>query len=117
MSYFFDGLLICIRAVWAHCWEPSQLAVWRALDGYVVSCLVAFVGCVVAMSWEERGSGQLGGWGKIYTGVFGTQALLGEMVIGISCLMLLTRCTFQFSHFFFLSFLQTLYLIRIPLPN
>ncbi|KAA1065974.1 hypothetical protein PGT21_017145 [Puccinia graminis f. sp. tritici] len=91
LSYFFDGLVICVRAVWAHCWEPSEMAVWRALDGYVVSCLVAFVGCIVAMSWEERGSGQLGGWGKIYTRVFSTQALLGEMVIGISCLVLLTR--------------------------
>ncbi|KAI9603169.1 hypothetical protein H4Q26_002484 [Puccinia striiformis f. sp. tritici PST-130] len=25
----------CIRAVWAHCWEPTELAVWRALDGYL----------------------------------------------------------------------------------
>ncbi|WAQ87594.1 hypothetical protein PtA15_8A498 [Puccinia triticina] len=91
LSYFLDGLLICIRAVWDHCWEPSQLTVWRALDAYVVSCLVAFVGCVVAMSWEERASGQLGGWGKIYTRVFSTQVLLGELVIGISCLAILTR--------------------------
>ncbi|KAI9605466.1 hypothetical protein KEM48_002165 [Puccinia striiformis f. sp. tritici PST-130] len=91
LSYLLDGILICIRAVWAHCWEPTELAVWRALDGYLVSCMLAFIGCVLAMSLEERASGQLGGWGKIYTRIFSFQVLLGELVIGISCIKLLTH--------------------------
>lgn len=89
-TYLLDGVLICVRAVWANYWEPSESPVWQALDSYLVGCLLAFVGCIVAMSLQERASGQLGAWGKIYTRVFTTQALLGELVISISCLKLLT---------------------------
>ncbi|KNZ56230.1 hypothetical protein VP01_2461g1 [Puccinia sorghi] len=90
LTYLIDGLLICLRAVWANYWEPSQSPLWHAMDWYLIGCLLSFVGFVVAMSLQERASGQLGAWGKIYTRVFTTQALLGELLISISCLMLLT---------------------------
>ncbi|PLW37586.1 hypothetical protein PCASD_09054 [Puccinia coronata f. sp. avenae] len=90
LTYLLDGAFICVRAVWEHCWEPSELAVWQALDIYVISCLLAFVGYVVAMSLEERASGQLGVWGKVYTRVFSTLVFIGELVIGISCFKVLT---------------------------
>ncbi|CAH7682830.1 hypothetical protein BY996DRAFT_8148639 [Phakopsora pachyrhizi] len=90
ISYLVDGALICTRAVWNHVWEPSQIPAWGALDWYTSISTIAFLSCGLSMSLEERGSGQLGGWGRGYTRSFAGLAWVGELVIDFLVVRVLT---------------------------
>ncbi|MBW0479944.1 hypothetical protein O181_019659 [Austropuccinia psidii MF-1] len=89
-SYIIDGTVIIIRAVWQHRWEPSDLPAWKGLDAYLLISLVAYISLTVAMSSEERLSRQATGWGKAYTKAFCFESCLGELIIAILTIRLVT---------------------------
>ncbi|KAG0140515.1 hypothetical protein CROQUDRAFT_665076 [Cronartium quercuum f. sp. fusiforme G11] len=86
ITYFLDGLIICLRAVFEKVWEPQQVLAWIGLNWYVTSGMLLFVGCVIGMVMEERWNKEPGGWGKVYTKLFVGEAWLGEFMI--ACLVI-----------------------------
>lgn len=90
-TYFADGILICLRALFEKLWEPRDILAWTGLDLYVASCLLAFVACVTGMAIEERREGIPGAWGQTYTRVFVAEAWFGEIVLGILVIKALSQ--------------------------